>query len=97
MGFMLAEDMTRLCGEIVGLRSAREGMVKELRRETEGRRRAVSDLCAHFDRTRMELAKRNGAERGAFLSDLKRSVQGQCADMRNDLAGARRGWAGRGS
>jgi len=94
---MLAEDMTRLCGEIVGLRSAREGMVKQLRRETEGRRQVVSDLCAQFDRTRMDLAKRNSAERGAFLSDLKRSVQGQCADMRNDLAGARRGWAGRGS
>jgi len=94
---MLADDMSRLCGEIVGLRCSREGMVKQLRRETEGRRQAVSDLCAHFDRTRLELAKRNGAERGAFLNDLKSSVQRQCADMRNDLAGARRGWAGRGS
>ena len=94
---MLADDMTRLCGEIVGLRRSREGMVKQLRSETEGRRQAVSDLCAQFDSARMDLAKRNSAERGAFLNDLKRSVQAQCSDMRNDLAGARRGWAGRGS
>ncbi len=94
---MLADDMTRLCGEIVGLRRSREGMVKQLRRDTEGRRTAVSDLCAHFNRSRMELAKQNAAERRANLNELRRSVQRQCLDVRNDLAGARRGWAGRGS
>ena len=74
-----------------------EGKVKQLRRDTEGRRTAVSDLCAHFNRSRMELAKQNAAERRANLNELRRSVQRQCLDVRNDLAGARRGWAGRGS
>jgi hypothetical protein len=45
----------------------------------------------------MTMAKRTKNERAAFLTDLKRSVGAQLRDTRNDLAGARGVWAGKGA
>jgi len=91
---MLTEDMTRLCGEILAMRGMRDSMMTELQSEAKGRNRAVVELCAHFGRARTTMAKRTKNDRVAFLNDLKRSVGAQRRDMRNDLAGARRAWAG---
>jgi hypothetical protein len=55
------------------------------------------ELCAHFGRARTTVAKRTKNERVAFLNNLKRSVGAQRRDMRNDLAGTRRVWAGKSS
>jgi hypothetical protein len=43
------------------------------------------------------MAKRTKNERLAFLNNLKRSVGAERRDMRDDLAGARRAWAGKSS
>jgi hypothetical protein len=43
------------------------------------------------------MANRTKSERLAFLNGVKRSVGAQRREMRNDLAGARRAWAGKGS
>lgn len=94
---MLTEDMTRLCGEILAMRGTRDTLVNELQREAKGRKRAVVKLCAHFGRVRTTMAKRTKNERVAFLNDLKRSVGAQRLNTRNDLAGARRVWAGKSS
>jgi hypothetical protein len=94
---MLTDDMTRLCGEILAMRGTRHGLMNELQRDGKGRKRAVVELCAHFGRARTTMAKRTKNERVAFLNDLKRSVGAQRRDMRNDLAGARRVWAGKSS
>jgi hypothetical protein len=77
------------------MRKMRGSMMTELRHGAKGLRHSVTKLCAHFGRVRTTMAKRTKNERVAFLNDLKRSVNGQRRDMRSDLAGARRAWAGR--
>ena len=93
---MLTEDMTRLCDEIVAMRKMRGSMMTELQHGAKGLKHSVTKLCAHFGRVRATMAKRTQNERLAFLSSLKRSVGAQRREMRNDLAGARRAWAGKG-
>jgi len=92
---MMTEDMTRLRGEINAMRSMRASMMSELQHGARGLRQTVAELCTHFGRARTAMAKRTKNERVAFLNDLKRSVGAQRRDMRNDLAGARRAWAGK--
>ena len=93
---MLTEDMTRLCDEIVAMRKMRGAMMTDLQHGAKGLKHSVTKLCAHFGRVRATMAKRTQNERLAFLSSLKRSVGAQRREMRNDLAGARRAWAGKG-
>ena len=94
---MLTEDMTRLRGEINALRKMRGSMMTELQHDAKGLKKTVAGMCAHFTRSRMTMAKRSKHERVAFLNNLKRTVGAQRRDMSNDLAGARRAWAGRSS
>ena len=94
---MLTADMTRLCDEIVALRKARGAMMADLRHGAKGLQHSVTKLCAHFGRVRTTMAKRTKNERLTFLNNLKRSVGAERRDMRNDLAGARRAWAGKSS
>ncbi|MGD0773937.1 MAG: hypothetical protein ABSC05_14065 [Candidatus Solibacter sp.] len=94
---MLTDDMTRLCGEIHAMRKVRASMMSELQHGTKELKHTVTKLCAHFGRTRTTMAKRTKNERVAFLNNLKRSVGAERRDMRNDLAGARRAWAGKSS
>ena len=91
---MLTEDMTRLCDEIVGLRKMRGAMMTDLQHGAKGLKHSVTKLCAHFGRVRATMAKRTKNERLVFLNNLKRSVGAQRRETRNDLAGARRAWAG---
>jgi hypothetical protein len=94
---MLTEDMTRLCGEINSMRRMRGTMMSDLQHGAKDLKHTVTKLCAHFGRARTTMAKRTKNERVAFLNNLKRSVGAQRLDMRNDLAGARRAWAGKSS
>jgi hypothetical protein len=94
---MLTDDMTRLCDEIVTMRKARSNMMSELQHGAKGLKHSVTKLCAHFGRVRVTMAKRTKNERLAFFNNLKRSVGAERRDMRNDLAGARRAWAGKSS
>jgi hypothetical protein len=92
---MLTEDMTRLCDEIVAMRKMRGNMMTDLQHGAKGLKHTVTKLCAHFGRVRATMAKRTKNERLTFLNNLKRTVGAQRRDMRNDLAGARRAWAGK--
>jgi hypothetical protein len=92
---MLTDDMTRLCGEILAMRNMRGNMMSELQRGAKGRKQAVAELCAHIGSARMAMARRTKNERLAFLSGLRRWVGAHRRDLRNDLAGARRAWAGK--
>ena len=94
---MLTEDMTRLCGEINAMRRMRGTMMSDLQHGAKELKHTVTKLCAHFGRARMTMAKRTKHERVAFLNNLKRSVGAQRRDVRDDLAGARRAWAGKGA
>ena len=93
----LLEDMTRLAGEIQALRGSRHALRRELSNENRERKISVFEMCTDFADTQARVAKRTKAERLAFLSNLKRTVGGQQRNMRVDIAGARRAWAGRGA
>jgi hypothetical protein len=91
---MLKDDTARLCGEIRAMRKMRGNMMTELRHGASELKQTVAELCAHFGHARTAMAKRTKHERVAFLNNLKRSVGAQRRDLRKDLAGARRAWAG---
>ena len=92
---MLTEDMTRLCSEIVAQRRLRGSMMSDLQRGAKERKQAMGEFCANTGSARMAMAKRTKNERVAFLNGLRRSVGAHRREMRNDLAGARRAWAGK--
>jgi hypothetical protein len=93
----LLEEMTRLAGEVQALRGSRRAFRKELADGNRERQMDVFEMCADFADTQARMAGRTKAERLAFLKNLKRTVSGQQRDMRVDIAGARRAWAGRGA
>ncbi len=84
----LTEEMTRLCHEIVALRGARQGFVKDLTQH-------VVAMKANFHRSRADMARKTRAERRAFMSHLKKSVAGLRHEFVTDLQGARRAWMGK--
>jgi len=92
---MLTEDMTRLSGEIVSMRKMRGSMMGQMHNEATARKQAVAEMCSQMGEARVAMAQRTKNERMAFLSGLRRSVGAQCREIRNDLAGARRAWAGK--
>jgi hypothetical protein len=92
---MLTEEMTRLCGEIVALRTHRGELLKTLGCETRDRSAAVADLCRQFHKARAGMARRMHHERASFLRNLRQGVNAQRREMSSDLAGVRRAWAGK--
>jgi predicted phage tail protein len=91
---MLTDDMTRLCREIVALRGMRAGAMNALQNEAEERKQAVAGLCSQMRDDREAMASRTKKERITFLKGVRRSVNAQRREMRNDLAGASKAWAG---
>jgi hypothetical protein len=97
----LANDMTRLCGEIAAWRDGRArlmGSLAETRAET---RIAVNQMLQGFAAARSEIAAQSTAELGGFVSrvkeavtDLRQTVAGLQEQFREDLAGADRAWHG---
>ena len=91
---MLTEDMTRLSGEIVSMRRMRGSMMGQMHTDATARKQAVAEMCSQMGEARLTMAQRTKTERMAFLNGLRRAVGAQCREVRNDLAGARRAWAG---
>jgi hypothetical protein len=84
----LTEEMTRLCGEIVAMRGARKGFVKDLTHDT-------ATMMNNFHRARKDMARKTGSERRAAVSHLKKSVGAMRHAFAADLDGARKAWAGK--
>ena len=91
---MLTEEMTRLCGEIVAMRTRRGELLKTLESDSQERRESVSDLCRQFHKARAGMARRTHHDRVSFLRHLKHGVHAQRRELRSDLAGVRKAWAG---
>lgn len=91
---MLTEDMTRLCEEIVTLRTRRGELREALQRDSNDRRESVSGLCQQFADDRAEMARRAKSERRSFLRHLRHQVHAVRREMRSDLAGVRKAWVG---
>jgi hypothetical protein len=82
------DEMTRLVGEIVDLRGARKGFVKDLTHST-------AALMASFHRAHKDMARKTKAERRAAVVHLKKTVGAMRHAFAADLDGARRAWAGK--
>ncbi len=91
---MIAQDMTRLSGEIAGLHAKRAAMVSGLTRESRDRSAAVAALCTRLSETRSEMAKKTKSERAAFMNQLKHEVNTVRRAVAMDLAEVRRVWSG---
>ncbi len=98
----LTDDMTRLCGEINGLRRTREAFIKELKHGVAMTKGAVAEMQASFHNAHADMAKKTKAERVTFIAKLKESVserKKKVAKMRqkfaDEIEGARLAWFGR--
>jgi len=94
---VLTHDLTRLRSEILALRSARQGLIHDLERETGDRRADVSQMLANFSKTFGAVARRTKADRLGSISDLKRTVSDLLTGVRTDLSGIRQTWLGLGA
>jgi hypothetical protein len=92
---MMTEDMVRLREEIMAMRNVRGILRDDLQKETKSREKIVSQLCSHFGHVRTKMAKQAKHERLAFINSLKRTVVVLRKETTDDLAGARRAWAGK--
>ena len=77
--FALADDMTRLRGEVDALRSARGDFIQNLKS-------SVASMLTEFSAGK--------ADRIEFVKELKSSVASMLAEVSADLAGAHRAWFG---
>lgn len=89
---VLTDDLTRLRNEVLALRSARQGLIHDLERETEDRRADVSRTLANFSKGLGAVARRTKADRLGSISDLKRTVGDLLTGVRTDLGGIRQAW-----
>ncbi len=89
---VLTDDLTRLRNEILALRSARQGLIHDLERETEHRRADVSRVLTSFSKGLGAVARRAKADRSGSLADLKRTVSDLRTEVRTDLSGIRHAW-----
>jgi hypothetical protein len=92
---MMTDDMVRLHDEILTLRKERGALINGLEKEAKARKKAVAHLCAHFGHVRAKMAKQARQVRAVFLNNLTRTVNALRKDMTDDLAGARKAWAGK--
>jgi len=92
---MMTDDMVRLHDEIHAMRKGRGTLINDLKKENKSREKAVKHLCSHFGHVRAKMAKHAKQVRVTFVDNLKRSVSALRKDMADDLAGARKAWAGK--
>ena len=84
---VLTDDMTRLSGEIAQLHGSLEAFVGDLKT-------GVAAMKADFRKAHRQMAKKTGAERATFVSDLVEKVAGLRTEFAADIAGAHQAWCG---
>jgi hypothetical protein len=89
---MLTEDMTRLRGEILALRSSRQGLIHDLVRETKDRRADVSRMLASTSEALSAVARATKADRLGSIADLKSAVTDILSGVSTDICGIRHAW-----
>jgi len=91
--------MTRVRGEIVGLRRARADFMNNLARGVAAIQTRASAMLTRFHEAHAQMAQESKAERATFVSGLKRSVRklmkavgGLRREFASDIKGAHRAW-----
>jgi hypothetical protein len=97
----IANDMSRLCGEIAALRDSRAVMRQNLVQASEGLHEEVSRLLTGFGAARAEMSKQTKAElNDAILhvkdvvTELRHTVSGLRSSFLDDMEGAHEAWTG---
>jgi sirohydrochlorin ferrochelatase len=97
----LAQDMTRLCGEITSGRNIRAALMSRLAETREAMQAAVTQLLARFAEARCEMARQTQAERDQFVlrvkqgvSEWRQRVAQMQEEFRDDIQGGHRAWQG---
>lgn len=97
----LTNDMTRLCGEIAGLRDSRAALRSNLAQGRDDLKDGVSRLRADLRTAHQEMTAKTTAELQDFVAKVKDTVANvsqRVAAFREetlgDVAGAHRAWCG---
>lgn len=90
----LSDDIGRLCGEIRTLRRARQSFLSGLAGQKTDRQKSLAEMRDRFAAAHAGMVRHATADRLAFLSNLRRTVERERRELRADLAGARRAWCG---
>ena len=91
----LTDDMTRLRGEVDGLRAARVVLMQDLAQSAKNLANEVSAMRADFAGAHAAMAKKEKKIRLVFVSGVKKRVGRMRREYASDLAGARRAWCGK--
>jgi hypothetical protein len=92
---VLSNAMTELCSEIVAMRQQRKALANRLKEEHRTRRAAVKERCNDLASARVRMATEVKRQHQSFRRKREQLTHQLRQDMRSDLAGARRGWAGK--
>lgn len=92
---VLSNAMTGLCGEIVAMRQQRKALANRLKEEHGARRAAVKEMCNDLAGARVRMATEVKRQHQSLRRKREQLTHKHRQDMRSDLAGARRGWAGK--
>ncbi len=90
----MTDDVTRLVGEIRASRDDRGRMMQDLRHVTADMKRAVAAMQTGFRSDHADMTRRQQRMLHGFVSGLKTKVATLRKEFANDLAGARKAWAG---
>jgi regulator of replication initiation timing len=90
----LLEDMTRLSDEIQTLHDHFRAFRKELAESNKDLQMDVFEMRADLAAAQARAAESGREGRLGFMKNLRRTVGEQRREMRADLAGAHRAWAG---
>jgi len=93
----IADDMTRLVGEIRASRDDRGRLLQDLKQGTADMKRAVARMETGFRSQRADMVRRQQRTLRGFVSSLKATVAGLRKESADDLAGAHHVWAGAGT
>ncbi len=92
---VLSNATSELCGEIVVMRQQRRALANRLEQENRARRAAVRQMCNDLTGARVRMATELQRRRQYFLRKLEQFTRKLRQDVRADIAGARRAWAGK--
>ncbi len=91
---VLSDSMTRLCAQITALRRARQDLCATLKEASQTRSTIMKEMCAGLTAARQQSGQKNAKHRQVFMNRLRRQVEQQRDDIRNDLAKAKAAWLG---
>ena len=92
---VLSNATSELCGEIVAMRQQRRALANRLEQENKARTAAARKMCNDLTSAHVRMTTELRRRRQSFLRKLEQFTRELRRDVRADIAGARRAWAGK--